>query len=83
MADRLEKGDRVHRNTSQGRTSGVVEKKVTSRTKVGGTELKGSKQDPVYIVKSDKTGARAGHKEGALSRRKKSSSSSSRDREAS
>ena len=66
MAKHLKKGDRVQWNTSQGKTTGRVEKIVKSKTKVGGTELKGTEADPVYVVKSDKTGKEAGHKEGAL-----------------
>ena len=69
MAKHLKKGDRVHWNTSQGRTTGRVEKVVKSETEVGGTKLKGSKDDPVYIVESDKTGREAGHKEGALTKK--------------
>ena len=64
----LNKGDRVEWNTSQGKTTGRVLRKVTNRTKVGGTELKGSTDDPVYLIESDKTGKRAGHKAGALRR---------------
>jgi hypothetical protein len=65
----LKKGDKVEWNTSQGKTHGTVEKKVTKETKVGGTTLKGSKEDPVYLVKSDKSGKEAGHKADALKKR--------------
>lgn len=69
MADDFKQGDKVQWNTSQGRTEGEVQRKVTEETKVGGTTLKGSKDDPVYIVKSDKSGKEAGHKAGALDKR--------------
>jgi hypothetical protein len=62
----LRQGDRVEWNTSQGKTTGRVIRKVTRPTKVGGTELKGSTDDPVYLVESEKTGKRAGHKADAL-----------------
>jgi hypothetical protein len=65
----LKKGDKVEWNTSQGKTHGTVEKKVTKETKVGGTTLKGSHDDPVYVVKSDKSGKEAGHKRDALDKR--------------
>jgi len=65
----FKKGDKVEWNTSQGKTQGVVEKRVPSATKVGGTELTGTKDDPIYIVKSTKTGRRAGHKADALTKR--------------
>lgn len=63
---KLRKGDKVRWNTSQGETSGKVVQISTRRTKVGGTELKGSKDEPIYLVKSDKTGQKAGHKARAL-----------------
>jgi hypothetical protein len=65
----LKKGDKVEWNTSQGTTHGTVQRKVTDETTVGGTTLKGSKDDPVYVVKSDKSGKEAGHKAGALRKR--------------
>lgn len=37
----LNEGDRVEWNTSQGKTTGRVIRKVTRRIEVGGTELKG------------------------------------------
>lgn len=64
--DALHQGDRVEWNTPQGKTTGRVIRKATRRTKVDGTELKGSTDDPVYLVESEKTGKRAGHKAAAL-----------------
>jgi hypothetical protein len=66
---KLRTGDRVEWNTSQGKTMGRIKRVVTGTAKVGGTELKGSKDDPVYIVESEKTGARAGHKADALTKK--------------
>lgn len=64
----LRTGDRVQWNTPQGTTTGRIKRIIPRPARVGGTELKGSKADPVYIVESDATGARAGHKAGALTR---------------
>jgi hypothetical protein len=61
MAD-FEPGDRVKWNTPQGETHGEVVEKVTSRTHVEGQELAASEDDPRYIVESDKSGERAGHR---------------------
>jgi len=47
---------------SQGTTQGKVIKKVTSPTKIKGHKVAASKDNPEYIVKSDKTGAKAAHK---------------------
>ncbi len=67
---KLRKGDEVRWNTSQGETSGKVVEIATRRTKVGGTELKGSEEEPIYLVKSDKTGKKAGHKRRALRKKR-------------
>ena len=69
MDRKLKKGDRVEWNTPQGRTMGVVQKVVTKETRVRGTRLKGSEDDPVYIVRSSRSGKEAGHKDVALRRR--------------
>ena len=62
MAKALKAGDKVKWNTSQGETHGVVEKKQTTSTKIKSHKVQASKDDPQYIVKSDKTGAKAAHK---------------------
>lgn len=62
MAKELHKGDKVEWNTSQGKTHGKVEKKLTSETKIKGHVAKPTKDDPQYMVVSDKTGAKAAHK---------------------
>jgi hypothetical protein len=60
------KGDRVSWNTPQGRTTGTVVDVRTAPFSIEGTKLKASKDDPRYVVESDKTGARAAHKAEAL-----------------
>ena len=59
-------GDKVSWNTSQGRTHGRVVKRLTSRTMVGGTEIRATRDDPRFVVESEKTGARAAHTADAL-----------------
>ncbi len=66
MSSDFKDGDKVRWNTPQGETHGVVLRKETKTVTVGGTKLKGSEDDPVYIVKSDKTGKQAGHKASGL-----------------
>ena len=66
MAKTLKPGDKVSWGTSQGETHGVVEKRQTTNTKIKSHQVKASKDDPQYIVKSDKTGAEAAHKPEAL-----------------
>lgn len=55
-------GDKVKWDHSQGTTTGHVEKKLTSKTKIKGHVAKASKDHPEYLVKSDKTGAKAAHR---------------------
>ena len=45
---------------------GVVQKKLTSRTKVDGQKVAASQDDPRYLVKSEKSGKEAAHKPSAL-----------------
>jgi hypothetical protein len=66
MSDSLAKGDRVSWNTSQGRTKGTVERKQTSDTMIKGHKVAATKDDPQYIVKSEKSGQLAAHKPEAL-----------------
>jgi Hypervirulence associated proteins TUDOR domain len=66
QSDEFKKGDAVEWETSQGKTTGKVEKKLTSSTKIKGHSVKASSDDPQYLVKSDKTGKEAAHKPDAL-----------------
>lgn len=50
----------------QGKTHGKVVKKQTSQTHTKGHKVAASKDDPQYIVQSDKSGKKAAHKPGAL-----------------
>ena len=69
MAKTLKPGDKVSWSTTQGATKGEVEKKLTQPAKVKGHTAKASKDDPQYMVRSEKTGARAAHKPDALKKR--------------
>jgi hypothetical protein len=70
MAKSFTKGDKVAWDTSQGETHGKVVRKQTSRTRIKGHKVAASKEDPQYIVQSDKSGKKAAHKADEL--RKKS-----------
>ena len=70
MSDKdLKTGDHVRWNTAQGQTEGQVEKKITSTTRIKGHTAKATADRPQYVVKSDKTGAKAAHKPGELRKR--------------
>ncbi|MBW4561243.1 MAG: DUF2945 domain-containing protein [Mojavia pulchra JT2-VF2] len=66
MTEDLKKGDKVKWNTAQGETTGEVEKKLTSPTEIKGHHVAASKENPEYLVKSDKSGKEAAHKPDAL-----------------
>jgi excinuclease UvrABC helicase subunit UvrB len=66
MATNLKRGDTVEWNTSQGKTRGTVEKKITSRMKIKRHKVAASKDNPEYLVKSSESGKNAAHKAEAL-----------------
>ncbi|MEJ7706107.1 MAG: DUF2945 domain-containing protein [Nocardioidaceae bacterium] len=69
MADSFRKGDKVEWNSHGSHAVGTVEKKITSRTEEGGRTVDASKDEPQYLVRSDKSGRTAVHQPDALRRR--------------
>ncbi|MET0162162.1 MAG: DUF2945 domain-containing protein [Microbacteriaceae bacterium] len=59
-------GDRVSWSTPQGRTQGKVVERKTKDFSLEGNDFTASDDEPKLIVESEKTGARAAHKPGAL-----------------
>lgn len=52
---------------SHGHTlEGTVEKEITSDTEAAGRTVRASKEEPQYLVESDRSGRAAVHKPGAL-----------------
>ena len=70
MADEFKKGDKVKWNTSQGKTEGTVKKKLTSETNIKDHHVAASKENPEYLVESDKSGKEAAHKPESLKKKK-------------
>ena len=64
--DEFSKGDHVTWKSHGGEAEGEVVKKITSDTKEAGRQVRASKDDPQYVVKSEKSGGEAGHKPSAL-----------------
>lgn len=62
----LKIGDRVRWNTSQGETHGKVVERRTSDFQFDNQQFRASGDEPMFIVESDTTGARAAHKRDAL-----------------
>lgn len=64
----FDKGDHVSWRSHGGEAVGEVVAEITSETEGGGRHVKASKDDPQYLVRSDKSGGEAVHKPGALSK---------------
>jgi hypothetical protein len=67
MSMAVQKGDKVRWNTSQGMTHGRAVEKRVRPFEFDGQRFNANGEDPYWIVESDKTGARAAHKESSLS----------------
>lgn len=59
-------GDRVSWDTSQGRTQGTIVEKKTKDFQLAKQQWRASEDEPMYVVESEKTGARAAHEPSAL-----------------
>ena len=71
MAGKVEEfanGDRVAWQTSQGRTTGVIKRKLTEPMTIKGHHVAASPDNPEYLVVADESGAEAAHKPEALHR---------------
>jgi hypothetical protein len=66
MTEPFKEGTRVQWKTSHGQTTGKVKKKLTSPTDIKGHHVAASKDNPEYLVESEKTGKEAAHKPDAL-----------------
>lgn len=63
---KLEAGDKVTWETSQGTTAGVVKKKLTKPRMIKGHKVAASADDPEYLVETTKSKKLAAHKPAAL-----------------
>lgn len=63
----FKKGDKVTWKSHGGEAHGTVEKKQTTETKIKSHKVAATKDDPQYIVKTDK-GSEAAHKPDALTK---------------
>ena len=71
-------GDYVEWNSEAGHVRGTIKKKVTSATRFKTYTVRASKDEPQYLIKSDKTDHMAMHKGAAL---KKISTAARRSKE--
>jgi hypothetical protein len=66
MAESFRKGDRVEWQSHGGTAVGTVERKITADTEEAGRTVRASKDEPQYLVRSEKSGGTAVHKPEAL-----------------
>src|SRR5450631_4485684 len=66
MARTFRRGDHVEWNSEAGLVRGTIQKVVTSEITFKGYQRHASKQEPQYVIKSDKTDHLAMHKGSAL-----------------
>ena len=66
MTKTFAKGDKVEWDSSGGHSTGKVVRKLASATRIKGHKVAASKDNPEYLVESDKSGKRAAHKPEAL-----------------
>lgn len=66
MAREPKVGDKVGWDSSGGHSTGEVVKKQTTPTQIKGHKVAASKDDPRFIVRSDKSGKEAAHKASEL-----------------
>ncbi|MEO7167891.1 MAG: DUF2945 domain-containing protein [Chthoniobacterales bacterium] len=68
MRHEFKVGDHVEWNSEAGRVRGTIKKEVTSAIKFKTYTVRASKEEPQYLIKSDKTDHLAMHKGAALTK---------------
>jgi DUF2945 family protein len=68
MVDEFTRGDRVEWKFGRGKAVGVVKKKLTARTTIGSQVVAASKDDPRYLVETEKSHKQAVKRPGVLKR---------------
>jgi hypothetical protein len=66
MADEFKRGDRVEWNFRGRTVRGTVRRRLTRRTEAGGQVVAASKDDPRYVVRSERTGKETTRRAAAL-----------------
>lgn len=68
MADDFKRGDRVEWNFRGRMVAGRVRRRLTERTEIDGQVVAASREDPRYLVRSDKSGKETVRRAAALTR---------------
>lgn len=72
MTSAFKVGDNVEWNSEAGLVRGTIKKRITSEIEFKGYTVHASKEEPQYLIKSDKTDHMAMHKGSALKKLRKS-----------
>ena len=68
MKKEFKVGDRVAWNSEAGRLTGTIQKKISAPTKFKTYTVRASKEEPQYLIESEKTDHLAMHKGSALTK---------------
>jgi DUF2945 family protein len=68
LANEFKRGDRVEWKYRSGKAVGVVRRKLTARTTVGGLPVAASKDDPRYLVETERSRKKVAKRPEALKR---------------
>ena len=71
MTQPFKVGDHVEWNSEAGRVRGTIKKRITSEIMFKGYTVHAPKEEPQYLIKSDKTDHMAMHKGSALKKIRK------------
>jgi Hypervirulence associated proteins TUDOR domain len=71
MARTFRIGDRVSWNSEAGRVSGIIRRKISAPMKFKGYTVRASREEPQYLIESDRTDHVAVHKGSALRKLRK------------
>ncbi len=66
MAEQFKEGDHVEWGKPEDRTRGTIKRKLTEPYQIKTFTVPASKDDPWYLLETDRTGAEAAHKPGEL-----------------
>jgi hypothetical protein len=66
MRGEFKTGDHVSWNSEVGRVSGIIRKKISAPIEFKGYTVRASREEPQYVIESDKTDHLAVHKGSAL-----------------
>lgn len=69
MTKDFKKGDKVTWQSHGGTAEGEVLRKVTEDAELAGRQVRASKDEPQYLVRSEKSGGEAVHKPDALTKK--------------